>query len=209
MLDDADAKTVNAHRNGEPALPEQVLRNVAAMMGMRHQTELDVGVHQRAIERVTALLGRPMSLYVVLAAVAVWTLANALGQRAGVGVPDPPPFFWLQGLIGLAALLVACLVLITQHRQARLIERRMHLDLQVNLLTEQKSAKLIELIEELRRDLPNVRYRRDSEAEAMQHAAQPLDVVAALDAHTLEAAADPIGDDLGASEPKPRGPPGR
>jgi uncharacterized membrane protein len=82
------------------------------------------------------------------------------------------------------------MVLITQNRQAKLIERRMHLDLQVNLLTEQKTAKLIELLEELRRDLPNVRNRRDSEAEVMQHAAGPLEVIAVLEAQALEAVRD-------------------
>src|SRR5271163_2420297 len=79
-------------------------------------------------------------------------------------------------MVGLAALLTATMILTTQNRQAKLMEQRMHLDLQVNLLTEQKTAKLIELLEELRRDLPNVRNRHDSEAEIMQHAAEPLKV---------------------------------
>jgi uncharacterized membrane protein len=102
-------------------------------------------------------------------------------------VPDPPPFEWLQGVVGLAALLTATMILTTQNRQAKLMERRMHLDLQVNLLTEQKTAKLIELLEELRRDLPNVRNRHDSEAEIMQHAAEPMRVIAALEEQTAEA----------------------
>lgn len=167
-------------------------------MGMGDRVELDVGTHQRAIETVTRVLGRPMTLYVVVLMVGVWAVSNSVGRREGFAVPDPPPFFWLQGLIGLAALLVATLVLITQRRQATLIERRMQLDVQVNLLTEQKSAKRIELIEELRRDLPAVRYRRDAEAEAMQHAALPLDVIAAPDAQALEA----VGDRSAAVDPR-------
>lgn len=43
-----------------------------------------------------------------------------------------------------------------------------HLDLKVTLLTGQKAAKLIDLLEELRRDLPNVRNRHDPEAAAHQ-----------------------------------------
>ncbi len=35
-------------------------------------------------------------------------------------------------------------------------EQRAHLDLKVTLLTEQKAAKLIDLLEELRRDLPKL-----------------------------------------------------
>jgi uncharacterized membrane protein len=169
-------------------LPEHMVRNVQAIAGMHLEAERTVGAHQRAIEVGTARLGRPASLYVILAVVFSWVLVNAIGPRIGIRAPDPPPFSWLQGAIGLAGLLTATMVLITQNRQAKLIERRMHLDLQVNLITEQKTAKLIELIEELRRDLPNVRNRRDAEAEAMQHAAEPHKVVAAIEEQTLEAA---------------------
>jgi len=48
-------------------------------------------------------------------------------------------------------------------------------------LTEQKAAKLIDLLEELRRDLPNVRNRHDPEAAALQQSMNPDLVLAALD----------------------------
>ncbi|HEY3359703.1 MAG TPA: DUF1003 domain-containing protein [Polyangia bacterium] len=159
---------------------------------MHRQGERTLGAHQRAIESGAALLGRPASLYVTVAVVVLWIVGNTLGPRLGLRAWDPPPFFWLQGAIGLAALLTATMVLITQNRQAKVFERRMHLDLQVNLATEQKTAKLIALMEELRRDLPNVRDRRDSEAEVMQHAAEPLRVIAALEEQTLEAAREAL-----------------
>jgi uncharacterized membrane protein len=181
MSDDKPSSSTNG-----ADLPEHMVRNVQAIAEMHLQAERTVGAHQRAIESGTARLGRPASLYVIVAAVLVWGLVNTLGPRLGIRVLDPPPFPWLQGVVGLAALLTTAMVLITQNRQAKLIERRMHLDLQVNLLTEQKTAKLIELIEELRRDLPNVRDRRDAEAEIMQHAAEPLKAAAAIEERTVE-----------------------
>jgi uncharacterized membrane protein len=48
-------------------------------------------------------------------------------------------------------------------------------------LTEQKAAKLIDLLEELRRDLPNVKNRHDPEAAALQQSMNPDQVLAALD----------------------------
>jgi uncharacterized membrane protein len=54
--------------------------------------------------------------------------------------------------IDIASLLIATGVLVQQNRQDKLSEQRSHLMLQINLLTEQKIAKLIELIEELRTD---------------------------------------------------------
>ena len=68
-----------------------------------------------------------------------------------------------------------------QNRLAKLEELRAHLDLKVTLLTEQKAAKLIDLLEELRRDLPNVRNRHDPEAMALQQPMNPELVRAALD----------------------------
>ena len=94
---------------------------------------------------------------------------------------DPPPFSWLQGIVGLGALLTATVVLIKQNRQAKLAEQRDHLDLKVTLLTEQKVAKLIDLLEELRRDLPDVKDRHDPEAAALQQSMNPELVLAALD----------------------------
>ena len=73
------------------------------------------------------------------------------------------------------------MVLTKQNRTARLAEQRAHLDLKVTLLTEQKTAKLIYLLEELRRDLPNVRNRDDPEAAALQQSMNADAVLAALD----------------------------
>jgi uncharacterized membrane protein len=107
-------------------------------------------------------------------------------QQAGLRPIDAPPFLWLQGSVAFSALLTTILVLITQNRQTRDDLDRAHLDLQVNLLAEQKAAKIIALLEELRRDLPMVRNRVDGEAEAM---ADPVDPQLVLDA--LEQAAEP------------------
>jgi uncharacterized membrane protein len=78
-------------------------------------------------------------------------------------------------------LLAATIVLTKQNRLERLAERRAHLDLKVTLLTEQKTEKLIDLLEELRRDLPNVKDRHDPKAAAMQQSMDPDAVLAALD----------------------------
>ena len=108
-------------------------------------------------------------------------VANALLRQSGMTEFDPAPFFWLQGIVGLGALLTATVVLIKQNRLARLAEQRAHLDLKVTLLTEQKAAKVIDLLEELRRDLPNVRNRHDPEAAVLQQSMNPGLVLAALD----------------------------
>lgn len=136
--------------------------------------------HQRAIEHVTGGLGRPSSIYAVLTTVVLWVFLNLGLDLYGFSPIDPPPFFWLQGCIALAGLITAIMVLTTQIRQSRHAEERAHLDLQVNLAAEQKTAKLVSLLEELRRDMPNVRDRLDPVADAMSEAVDPSAVMSAL-----------------------------
>ena len=82
---------------------------------------------------------------------------------------------------------------VRQDRLAKLEARRLQVDLQVNLLTEQKSTKLIHLFEELWRDLPMVKDRHDLESEAMQRPTDPHRVLAEIDEARV-AAEHPVRD---------------
>ena len=192
---------IRPHRRVAPAPPptpaaepgDLVSQNIEAIAALHAHAERGVSRYQRAIESATALLGRPLFLYLTFAFVTLWVGGNLLAPHLHWPQWDPPPFYWLQGIITLAALLMTTVVLITQNRQGKMEERRAQLDLQVNLLSEQKIAKLISLVEELRRDLPNVQNRHDPEAEAMTTAADPHAVLSALE-ETLEKVEEEVQD---------------
>jgi uncharacterized membrane protein len=160
--------------------------NIHTVAALRASMEQSAGRHQLLIEAITRWLARPRVLYGGVSASALWMLYNSLAPRLNLTQLDAPPFFWMQGFFCFAALTVSLLVLITQNRQERLAERHAHLDLQINMLAEQKAAKIIALLEELRRDLPMVRNRHDPEAEAMIEPTDPQEVFSALD-ESLEA----------------------
>ena len=159
-----------------------MLQDVESVASIRARAEQRLDRHQRMMEVLTAALGRPRTVYVTLSIVVGWVAFNLVTPKLfGWQRIDPPPFFWLQGMVALSALLMTTLVLITANRQTRNAEDRSHLDLQVNLLAEHKVAKLIALGEELRRDLPMVRDRIDREADAMQEAVDPNAMIEALE----------------------------
>ncbi len=160
---------------------EQISQNINAVLDFYTRADEKIGFWQRMLERISNVIGQPLFLGLILLFVVVWTLGNILMRWFGVPEFDPPPFFWLQGILGLAALLTTTIVLTRQNRLGRLEEQRAHLDLKVTLLTEQKAAKLIDLLEELRRDLPNVKDRDDPEAAVLQQSMNPDLVLAALD----------------------------
>lgn len=125
-------------------------------------------------------MGRPIYLVALLIFVALWIVVNSRAVFLGSRSIDPPPFSWLQGLLTLVALITTTIVLIAQNRQVKLDQQRAHLDLQVNMLTEQKVTKVIHLLEELRRDLPMVKDRYDPQIAVLQEGADTAQVVSAL-----------------------------
>ncbi len=160
---------------------DKISQNIETILEFYARDEQKLSRSQRALETISGSVGRPLYLGSIVLLVAFWMLGNVIAHRLGYAEPDPAPFLWLQGLVGLGALLTTTVLLIKQNRLASLEERRAHLELQVNLLTEQKTTKLINLMEELRRDLPNVRNRHDPEAAALQQPTDAEQVLAELD----------------------------
>jgi uncharacterized membrane protein len=175
----------------------QTSQNIEAVLEFYAREEQKISSSQRLLERISHLIGQPVFFGFILVFVMLWLLANGVLRQYGMAEFDPPPFFWLQGIVGLGALLTATVVLIRQNRLAKLAEQQAHLDLKVTLLTEQKAAKLIDLVEELRRDLPNVRDRHDAQAVALQRSMNPGQVRAALDERS-----EPNGQSKPAAEAK-------
>ena len=164
-----------------PEVSDHISQNIADIVALQKQQEIDATTaSQRHLEQVSRVVAHPVYLLAVLALVAAWIGANEIALRDGLHPPDVPPFPWLQGCLTLVALLTATVVLISQRRQTKLSEERAHLDLQINLLTEQKVTKLIHLLEELRRDLPMVRDRDDPHAAALEEPTDAADVLSAL-----------------------------
>ncbi|MBO3460739.1 DUF1003 domain-containing protein [Aetokthonos hydrillicola Thurmond2011] len=162
-------------------LPEPISQNIEAIIALHARHEKDVPKHQKLVEVVTSFFGRPSFLYSILLVIILWITPNILPRRFGLLRFDPPPFSWLQFSLTIGSLLMTTGVLIKQNRQEKLAEQRAQLSLQLNLLSEQKIAKLIALVEELRQDLPNVKDRYDPEAEMMKEAADPHAVIVALE----------------------------
>ena len=133
---------------------------------------------QHVIDTITDHLGRPWGFIALVAVVALWAGLTAWVTKGSV---EHPSFAWLELAATLAALFVAVLILVTQRRADQLDERRAQLTLELAMLADRKSAKIVELLEELRRDSPELANRPDPESEDMATPADPKAVVAALE----------------------------
>ena len=180
-------------------------QNIGDIVAFQEREHDKVGTSQRRLEVVSSLIGRPLYLFSLLLLVGLWITVNGIAASLGAEPVDPPPFVWLTGFLTLAALVTTTVVLFAQNRQSKLENQRAHLDLQVNLLTEQKVTKLIHLIEELRRDMPMVRDRHDPEAVALQQRTETSRVLSALESGG-------VGNDgrqTGKTQPRPQSGPHR
>jgi uncharacterized membrane protein len=171
-------------------VPASVSQNIETIEQFYQREQGRVRGPQRLLERIAHAIGRPFFLAAIGVFVLLWILANVLAVRLGWQVFDPPPFPALQGIVSLAALLSTLVVLIGQNRLAKLEQRREHLELQVNILTEQKTTKLIHLLEELRHDLPMVRDRVDPDVAALKQPADAKQILSALEDSQRGASAD-------------------
>jgi len=90
------------------------------------------------------------------------------------------------------ALYVTVLILTTQRREDQLAGYREQLTLELAILGEQKSAKIIALLEEMRRDSPTLKNRVDEKASAISVAADPQAVLDAI----KETEATPLSTEL-------------
>ena len=161
--------------------PDTISQNIESIAAFYKREHDKVTVPQRVVERLSQFVAQPRFLGGTLFVVVLWILASVCQGLLNQVPFDPPPYFWLQGIVSLLALLTTLVVLIRQERLAKLDERRDHLELQLNLLTEQKTTKLIHLLEELRRDLPMVKDRHDAASEALQQSTDPQRVLAEID----------------------------
>ena len=134
---------------------------------------------QKAVDRVTASVGWPGFAAVAAAAMSGWVGINLWLVHAGVAPLDPPPFADLQSALAVGGFLMVALVLTTQRREDQLAGHRAQMILELSVLTDQKISKVIELLEESRRDNPSLRDRADGEAAAMS---TPADTRAVLEA---------------------------
>lgn len=162
-----------------PPVSDPIARNISDILGLESRELARTTRAQLWIEALSAWLARPVFPLALFIFVTVWIVLNT---AAPLGVPrfDPPPFPRLEGLLTLTALLTTTVVLIGQGRQSALAAQRAHLDLQINLLTEQKVSKLIHLLEELRADLPGVETRYDPHVSQLKKPTDPAQVASAL-----------------------------
>jgi uncharacterized membrane protein len=160
-------------QSGQPEIGQPEIGQTNARLRQAHRQEAS-GL-QHAVDRATAVIGWPGFVVLLGLAMLGWVVVNLVRRHPF----DPPPFIGLATIMAGGALVVAALILTTQRREDKLADHRAQLVLELAIANDQKVAKIIELLEESRRDNPVMTNRIDNQADAMS---TPSDATAVLEA---------------------------
>jgi uncharacterized membrane protein len=133
---------------------------------------------ERVVDAITGFCGRLSFIYVHVAWFAGWIVWNVVA-------PDPLrfdkyPFEFLTFTVSLEAILLSTVIMISQNRQGHLDERRNHLELQINLLSEQENTKMLWLLERIAEKV-QVDISDDPNVKVLEEATHPEQLLAQID----------------------------
>ena len=179
MTNDSQPQPFNPH-DSTPILPTHITETIGAIVKLHADHERAATPVQLLIERLTETLAKPRFIAGFTLFVAGWLGVVGVQTELYGNSFDPPPFNLLQGVLTVLAVYMTAMILSTQRRASELASHREQLTLELATLAEQKSAKTISLLEEIRRDSPNLPDRVDDDADAMAASADPGSVLQAI-----------------------------
>lgn len=168
-------------------LPIHIDETIQAISRLHAEHHASATRHQRIVDHITSFLSRPSFIAVLSVIVLGWMGANLILALFRYPPFDSPPFPGLACAASLASLYFVALILTTQRRDDRLSRRRELLTLELAILNQQKTGKVIALLEELRRDTPIIHDRVDEQANVMARPADPRSVIEAINETRSEA----------------------
>ena len=170
---------------------EGLQANVTEIVRLEQRDRLAMSRTDHVANWLAAFSGRVA--FAVLHAVffLFWIVWNA--GWVGLKPFDPYPFGLLTVIVSLEAIFLSTFVLISQNQQARLADRRAQIDLQINVLTEQETTRILTIVTELsqRLDLLATRDIDPATAHPLEEPTSLADVMDTLDAAEKEL--DPEG----------------
>lgn len=130
------------------AVPKFVHDNIDAVIEAEQEAEESRSISEIVYEFVAGLIGTLGFVIAQFVGVFTWIAINE-GVLPSIPPFDRYPFHLLGGVLALEGVLIAAFVLMRQNRMSRMADRRAHLDLQINLMTERETTKIISMLLEI------------------------------------------------------------
>lgn len=166
------------HAADNPALNKVIERNIRTIIQLRLKADRERSVQDHIADTVTSFSGRMGFVYVHILWFGLWILLNT--GRVGVHTFDPFPYGLLTMIVSLEAIFLSTVVLISQNRLSREIERRADLDLHIGLLTEHELTRVLQMLDAIQQKM-GIDDDEASELADLEMETKPEDVLAEIE----------------------------
>jgi uncharacterized membrane protein len=160
----------------ESTLTDAARKNIAAVRDLAVEVRKSRSRFDRVTDTISGFVGTPRFLAAQMAIVGTWVGING-GLLPGVFRFDPFPFEFLNFVLGVEAILLSTVVLMAQNRQGREATEQAELHLQIGLLAELETTKMLEMLRAIHTRLGLNSASKDPELQEMIQTTQ-VEVIA-------------------------------
>jgi uncharacterized membrane protein len=140
-------KLQEAQEDSAQATVDSARKNIEAVVRLEQESMLQRSLGERFSDAFTRVMGSMSFVVFHFLLFASWFLIN-LGLTP-IRPFDPFPFGILTLIVSAEGVILAIFVLVSQNRMSRQANQRAHLNLQISLLAEQETTKLLQRVQSL------------------------------------------------------------
>jgi uncharacterized membrane protein len=154
------------------------LRNIAAICELEKKSLARRSLSARIGDLIATHAGRMWFIIVHAVWFAIWIGINVRATR--LSAFDPFPFPLLTMAVSLESIFLSLFILMSQNRSRMQADQRNHLDLQINLLSEDENTKMLQMLQALC-EHHQLKIGSDPEIKAMARRTEVKEVLTELE----------------------------
>ena len=156
-------------------------RNIKMICEMEAEVLKGRSPLERVGDAIAVQAGKPWFVVVHAVWFIGWIALNLPSHRTKPFDPFPYPFLTM--IVSLESIFLALFLLMSQNRSSGQAEQRAHLDLQINLLSEDENTKMLQMLQALCAH-HRLAIARDPEVERLAGNVDAADVLAEIKKHS-------------------------
>lgn len=164
--------------SANPSVEQLTQKNVETVIRLEDAAREQRTPTDRLAEAIAKFCGSMTFVWVHVIWFGGWIVLNLL---PGIRHVDPFPFTFLTLIVSLEAIFLSTFILISQNLDSRISERRSHLDLQLNLLSEQENTKMIVMLHAIAAKV-GADLTQDPHLEALSEETEPERLIEQIEA---------------------------
>ena len=174
----AESKSTRQRSSMKGSVDDLTQRNVELIRQLEESAKQERTRSDLVAEAIANFCGSMTFVWVHVVWFGAWVVINV---APGVPHLDPFPFTFLTLVVSLEAIFLSTFILISQNHDTKISERRNHLDLQINLLSEQENTKIIVILQAIAAKV-GAEVSADPHLQALTEETEPEKLVRQIEA---------------------------